>query len=465
MCDYQIIATAHPLLIMTTLESQSGENLCHLDKLPHVKWNNSISGSPACTFPDGLSPLDCQMAGHPFDGEKHTIGMLVSRRNGHVLKPATKAILGEREIAFYENLKNSQDSTIAPLKEFVPHYYGTTELRVFNKRTKFLTLRDITEGMAEPCVMDIKIGRRTWDPLATPEKRATEELKYAESKRAYGFCITGFQVYCLSTGRLKKFDKDYGKKLDAKGVVEALKTFLHITPEKPACQRLIIELLSILGRIMLFFRMQRKYRFYSSSLLVAYDARELRQHRCLDKKKPDDPTNPRTKSAYSDSNSLTSHSIFNTNETETQTVSTASVSSADTKSNCTREQMDKPLLKKSISSGPVSIKRIIDRSDACNPNQMSRSCPNQLSLQELLDNLKDDDATADPTVLTNTDKCNWVRVNMIDFTHVFSADDDSSLDLNCLEGIENLIELLKTFIPKTCKVDSEQERSCINIAQ
>jgi len=88
--------------------------------------------------------------------------------------------------------------------------------------TKFLKLKDITEGMAEPCVMDIKIGRRTWDPLATPEKRATEELKYAESKRAYGFCITGFQVYCLSTGRLKKFDRDYGKKLDAKGVVEGI---------------------------------------------------------------------------------------------------------------------------------------------------------------------------------------------------------------------------------------------------
>lgn len=76
--------------------------------------------------------------------------------------------------------------------------------------------------MAEPCVMDIKIGRRTWDPLATPEKRATEELKYGESKRAYGFCITGFQVYCLSTGRFKKFDRDYGKKLDAKGVVEGI---------------------------------------------------------------------------------------------------------------------------------------------------------------------------------------------------------------------------------------------------
>lgn len=86
----------------------------------------------------------------------------------------------------------------------------------------FLTLKDITDGMAEPCVMDIKIGKRTWDPVATPEKKAKEELKYAESKRTYGFCITGFQVYCVSSGKLKQFGKHYGKTLDANGVVEGI---------------------------------------------------------------------------------------------------------------------------------------------------------------------------------------------------------------------------------------------------
>lgn len=65
------------------------------------------------------------------------VGMLVCKQTRHVLKPATKAILGEREIAFYENLKDTQDPTIAQLKQFVPHYYGTTELRVFNKRKNF----------------------------------------------------------------------------------------------------------------------------------------------------------------------------------------------------------------------------------------------------------------------------------------------------------------------------------------
>jgi 1D-myo-inositol-tetrakisphosphate 5-kinase/inositol-polyphosphate multikinase len=189
---------------------------------------------------------------------------------------------------------------------------------------------------------------------------------------------------------------------------------------------------------MQFFRTQRKYRFYSSSLLVAYDARKLQQHCCLDKKNPDDPMNPRTESVSFDSNNLTSH-VSNTSERE-QIISTAS--NTDTMNNSIQKQMDKTLLKKSISSGPVSMKRIIDRNEACNLDQMSRSCPNQLSLQELLNNLKDDNTTANPTVSMDRDKCNWVRVNMIDFTHVFSADDDS-VDLNYLRGIENLIDLLK----------------------
>ena len=74
--------------------------------------------------------------------------------------------------------------------------------------------------MAEPCVMDVKIGKRTWDPLASREKREGDDRKYAASKKAYGFAIPGFQVYDIETNELRKFGKDYGKKLDAQGVVD-----------------------------------------------------------------------------------------------------------------------------------------------------------------------------------------------------------------------------------------------------
>lgn len=55
---------------MTTLESDE----THVDKMPHVEWSKTTSGSAGCMFPDGLNPLECQMAGHFFDGDRHTIG-------------------------------------------------------------------------------------------------------------------------------------------------------------------------------------------------------------------------------------------------------------------------------------------------------------------------------------------------------------------------------------------------------
>jgi hypothetical protein len=41
---------------------------------------------------------------------------------------------------------------------------------------KFIKLEDIAKDVAEPCIMDIKIGRQTWDPEATLEKRKNEDV-------------------------------------------------------------------------------------------------------------------------------------------------------------------------------------------------------------------------------------------------------------------------------------------------
>ncbi|XP_070519048.1 inositol polyphosphate multikinase isoform X2 [Cardiocondyla obscurior] len=410
------------LLIMTTVDPDED-----IEKLPHIQWNNMVApGSSSCMFPGGLTPLECQIAGHPFNGEKQTIGMLICRRSGHILKPATKVILGEREIAFYENLKNSHDFVATELKKFVPRYYGTTELRVFNNRTKFLMLRNITKGMAEPCVIDIKIGSRTWDPLATPEKRRTEELKYGESKRTYGFCITGYQVYSVLSGRLRKYDRDYGKQLGVEGVVEALEDFLNAIPGKPICRQLVSEILTYLYKIERLFNIQRKYRFYSSSLLVAYDAQHLRQHCPL----------------KTDSSALHSVSKFS----KDMTCGSVPCIVPNKYLSGTNDLMFRSRLKKSASE-PVSMcKQIPNPIKSCNLNvntdRLCQSSPSHFSILCTNDVTKKDDDVS-------MDKCKWVKVKMIDFTHVFPGE-NNELDRNYRDGIKMLIRLLSLIKKSDC---------------
>lgn len=146
--------------------------------------------------------------------------MLKDQHDGSLLKAAVKPICGAREIKFYESLSdgNSNDSNVQAIRKFVPEYRGTVKMSFRGKAIDFIRLHDITHDMSEPCVIDIKIGKRTWDPLATPDKILAEEQKYEMCKQNLGFCIPGFQVYDIKSGRCKRFGKEYGKKLDQNSV-------------------------------------------------------------------------------------------------------------------------------------------------------------------------------------------------------------------------------------------------------
>ena len=429
---------------MTTLDSQADKSLCHLDKVPSTE----LAEVPFdCGLHGGITTLESQVAGHSIDEKRHTIGML-RRQDGRVLKPVVKPLLGKREIAFYESLQASEDPVMLQLKNYVPRYYGTTELPIFGRPVTFLTLKDITDGMAEPCVMDIKIGRRTWDPLATPQKKATEELKYAESKRTYGFCITGFQVYCLSSGQLRKFGKHYGKTLDAKGVVEALKMFLNISPERPPCRHLIVQLLSFLWKILLFFRIQRLFRFYSSSLLVAYDAKRLRHYIRLNNTRTDSSS-----SLVDRSRSPTNNPPAISNVSKDVNDATSNSGTAEVNRHRTTERVH--FVKRSISlSSECDLpgkEKTLNRRGSCSPDfRVDRLCRTHSHVNNVDGDVKrmkeDYDALLNELTSFSEEKQNWVRINMIDFTHVFPADDRNTLDFNYLEGIENLIKLVERFL-------------------
>lgn len=127
--------------------------------------------------------------------------------------------------------------------------------------------------MDQPCVMDIKIGRQTWDPLATPKKRLIEEEKYSKCKQILGFCIPGFQVYSLDSGKLLRYGKDFGKQLHPENVQEVLEIFFN--SKKKSYPPLLLRTLAYLRNIESCFKQQSALKFYASSILIAYDCGAL----------------------------------------------------------------------------------------------------------------------------------------------------------------------------------------------
>lgn len=99
-------------------------------------------------------------------------------QNGVVLKPIVKKEIGEREIWLYEKLGDTTDKTLVEMKNFVPQFCGTKKVTINGNEFDCIVLEDLTVNFKEPCVMDIKIGRRTWSPNATYEKRINEEVSY-----------------------------------------------------------------------------------------------------------------------------------------------------------------------------------------------------------------------------------------------------------------------------------------------
>lgn len=42
----------------------------------------------------------------------------------------------------------------------------------------FIKMEDVAAGMVKPCIADIKIGRQTWDPFSSTEKKLNENVSY-----------------------------------------------------------------------------------------------------------------------------------------------------------------------------------------------------------------------------------------------------------------------------------------------
>lgn len=224
-----------------------------------------------------LMPLPTQIAGHGSEGDGQRA--ILKREDGKLLKPVQPPPKGPREAKFYLDINASKDPIDILIRQHIPKFFGIEQVGFTNGITvteDFLVLEDVTEGLELPCIMDVKIGAKTWGPDATQKKITQESAKYIGTKIPFGFSITGMLVHSFQDPeKFKKFDKNFGKNLKTADVDQVSKLFLNHDENPPdELIRIFVEKISGIVQV---FEMQRRYKIFASSLLLAYDAKAVRK--------------------------------------------------------------------------------------------------------------------------------------------------------------------------------------------
>ncbi|XP_052069129.1 inositol polyphosphate multikinase-like [Mytilus californianus] len=221
-------------------------------------------------LPPGTKPLPTQVAGHKYgDGN---IGCL-EVDDGTILKLVQNPPNGQRELDFYDEIfKSTYDNTLIELRSFVPEFHGVIhgETNGGVAKHQYLKLENLIKKLSKPCVLDIKMGRKTYDPEASPEKVASQIAKFPPVLQL-GYQFTGMLKFDTDKNKMVKYDKYFCRKLTEKTMlIDGLGEFFRQGKyyRKDYIQAVVDKLKSIET----WFLNQKKYAFYASSLLLVYNA-------------------------------------------------------------------------------------------------------------------------------------------------------------------------------------------------
>jgi len=148
------------------------------------------------------------------------------------------------------------------------------------KPNLYILLNNLTSNFSKPCVLDLKIGIKTYEPDAPEEKKMREMNKYPQ-QIDFGFRMVAMRIYDPSNTKAGKdgyvyYPKQFGRSLDTReSVKRALRTFLggENLPKDIKAMRsnAIKRILSKLKLIRGWFRDNDVLAFYGSSILIIYE--------------------------------------------------------------------------------------------------------------------------------------------------------------------------------------------------
>ncbi|KAF0694832.1 hypothetical protein As57867_014302, partial [Aphanomyces stellatus] len=185
--------------------------------------------------------------------------------NGRVLKPFQSKNRGETELAFYEH--------VLPLRlPFLPAFFGVLELQADDDSSdlrRYLQLEDLLHGMTKPCIMDVKIGTKSYEPNASADKMALEAAK-SPLQAIVGFRLQGIKVYC--DGGYVSLDKHYMRTLSTLDEVVDGGFRKYVAAAGAERRQLLMRLQAKVNAMVAWFDSQTTLHFIASSLLFVYDA-------------------------------------------------------------------------------------------------------------------------------------------------------------------------------------------------
>ncbi|KAJ1352232.1 hypothetical protein KIN20_008442 [Parelaphostrongylus tenuis] len=236
-----------------------------------------------------------QVAGHHpsvVKNGKREIGILKKHGSDKVLKRKLEALRGECEVNVYKMLAralrhgtsgqlnvdsgddemesygwpNIRIKDVEGLALLTPRFYGVTSLAIDREDHDFLILEDVTAVYRLPAILDVKMGRITFDPVADPLKQEKEMKKYPP-QRTLGFRLLGYRMH-LNDGTVVVKDKEWGKAHNENNILDGLIEFFS---GRGTDSSLISEALLKLDRVRQWFSTQKSFHFYASSLLFVYE--------------------------------------------------------------------------------------------------------------------------------------------------------------------------------------------------
>ncbi|XP_066478480.1 inositol polyphosphate multikinase [Tiliqua scincoides] len=215
---------------------------------------------------NGCVPLSHQVAGHMYGKDK---GGILQHPDGTVLKQLQPPPRGPRELEFYNTVYGTacEDPVFLELQKYLPKYYGTWSPPTA-PNDLYLKLEDVTHGFKMPCIMDVKIGQKSYDPYASAEKIKQQVSKYPLMEEI-GFLVLGMRVYHIHSDSYETQNQHYGRGLTKETIKDGVARFFHngYNLRKDAVAASIEKIKEILQ----WFESQKQLNFYASSLLFVYD--------------------------------------------------------------------------------------------------------------------------------------------------------------------------------------------------